>query len=166
MNCSTCGRPFKYYDRPDMKKCHNQDEEACEAYAAGKTQMRELCDMLATGLKWALRNIEQDSGSWTCEEDSIAHQAAEKALAEDLAANPPVLVNRMHEECLNCFFVDVEPPICKGHLEGPVDCNDFIPAIHPVRKEKCQKCGRECHGTLADHDCYEERLIDEELARG
>lgn len=130
--------------------------------------MKELCDRLTTGLQWALRNIEQDSGGWTCEEDSIVHQAAEKALAEALAVNPPVRVNRMHEECINCFFVfvDVQPPICKGHLEGSLDCNDFIPSIQPVRKEKCPKCGRECHSTLADHDCYEERLIDEELERG
>jgi len=38
-------------------------------------------------------------------------------------SNPPV--DRVHEECYECRFQDVVPPLCAGHMQGPVGCKDF-----------------------------------------
>lgn len=36
MICPTCGRPFNEGNSPNVYECTEQDEEACEAFAAGK----------------------------------------------------------------------------------------------------------------------------------
>jgi ribA/ribD-fused uncharacterized protein len=60
-----------------------------------------------------------------------AEKLAEKKIMSDKAASGKIedriydSVPRCHEECCGCSKRKINPPICKGHAEGPVACLEF-----------------------------------------
>ena len=45
--------------------------------------------------------------------------------SENADLEPGTTVDRSHEECGDCDLRHVNPPGCKGHVQGPSSCKEF-----------------------------------------
>lgn len=52
-------------------------------------------------------------------------------------------IDRTHEECVDCFKLLLEPPMCNGHVASPTPCSQYEAMLgNEMYHKRCHDCGK------------------------